>query len=346
MHPNDQGPIFVAGHRGMVGSALVRALHQRKLGPVITKTRSKLDLLDRMAVEAFFAREKPKQVYLAAAKVGGILANDQYPADFIRENLLIQTHVLDASHRHGVARVLFLGSSCIYPRLAPQPLTESSLLTGPLEPTNRAYALAKIAGIEMCWSYNRQHARQVQSASDKAQRSAHAPTGYLAAMPTNLYGTGDNYHPTQSHVIPGLLRRFHEAKRARLDTVTVWGSGKPRREFMHADDMAAACVHLMQLPEASWVSLLAADRHDGEAPLVNIGVGEDLTIAALGQLIAKVVGYEGQIAWDTSKPDGTPQKLLAIDKLRSFYPGKARSLIDGLTQTYAEFLANEESLRT
>ncbi|NBT05621.1 MAG: GDP-L-fucose synthase [Betaproteobacteria bacterium] len=305
-----QSPIFVAGHRGMVGSAITRKLQALGLGPLLLPARSALDLCDAAAVDAFFAREKPAQVYLAAAKVGGILANDQYPADFIRENLLIQTHVLDAAHRHGAQRVLFLGSSCIYPRLAAQPLLESSLLSGPLEPTNRAYALAKIAGIEMCWSYNRQYAKAAPPA-----------TGFLAAMPTNLYGTGDNYHPTQSHVIPGLLRRFHEAKVNGQASVTVWGSGRPRREFMHADD-------------------------DGEAPLVNIGVGEDVTIAELAQLIASVVGFQGSIDFDASKPDGTPQKLMSIQKLLRYYPVKARSLHQGLVQTYQEFLASGAALRS
>ena len=330
-----QSPIFVAGHRGMVGSAITRKLQALGLGPLLLPARSALDLCDAAAVDAFFAREKPAQVYLAAAKVGGILANDQYPADFIRENLLIQTHVLDAAHRHGAQRVLFLGSSCIYPRLAAQPLLESSLLSGPLEPTNRAYALAKIAGIEMCWSYNRQYAKAAPPA-----------TGFLAAMPTNLYGTGDNYHPTQSHVIPGLLRRFHEAKVNGQASVTVWGSGRPRREFMHADDMAAACVQLMLLPEGQWQALLAADRNDGEAPLVNIGVGEDVTIAELAQLIASVVGFQGSIDFDASKPDGTPQKLMSIQKLLRYYPLKARSLHQGLVQTYQEFLASGAALRS
>jgi GDP-L-fucose synthase len=319
--------IFVAGHRGMVGSALLRGLGKRGHQRLLTRGRQELDLCDAGAVDRFFAENRPDWVMIAAAKVGGIVANNSFPADFIRENLQIQVNLIDAAHRYQAERVLFLGSSCIYPRMASQPLLESSLLTGPLEPTNRAYALAKIAGIEMCWSYNRQYGKDSR-------------TGYLAAMPTNLYGTGDNYHPTHSHVIPGLLRRFHEAKVKRVGEVVVWGSGVPRREFMHADDMAAACIHLISLPEPTWQSLLARDRHDGEAPLVNIGVGYDVTIESLATTIAEVVGFQGNIQFDPSKPDGTPRKLMSSAKLHALFPeGKPRGLREGLEQTYVEFCA-------
>jgi len=319
--------IFVAGHRGMVGSALVRGLQRKGFSKLLTQARHALDLCDAKAVDTYFASHRPQWVLIAAAKVGGIVANNSLPADFIRENLQIQVNLIEAAHRYQAHRVLFLGSSCIYPRLAEQPITESSLLTGPLEPTNRAYALAKIAGIEMCWSYNRQY-------------DTVSGTSYLAAMPTNLYGTGDNYHPTQSHVIPGLIRRFHEAKQAGSSEVVVWGSGEPRREFMHADDMAAACIHLISLPEARWQSLLASDRNDGEAPLVNVGVGYDVSIKELAQTIAEVVGFRGSIRFDPSKPDGTPRKLMNSAKLQSLFPdGQARGLREGLEQTYAEFCA-------
>jgi GDP-L-fucose synthase len=316
--------VYIAGHRGMVGSALLRGLLEKGYTDIVTKTREELDLTDAVAVDHFFSSERPELVFIAAARVGGIVANNSFPADFIRENLLIQTHLIQASFKYEAKRVLFLGSSCIYPRLAEQPIKESALLSGPLEPTNRAYALAKIAGIEMCWSYNRQYYPNNR-------------TGFLAAMPTNLYGTGDNYHPTHSHVIPGLIRRFHEAKQARSSEVLVWGSGSPRREFMHADDMACACIHLLELQEPIWQSLIAADRNDGEAPLVNIGVGEDITIRELAALIAEIVGYKGIIRFDASKPDGTPRKLMSSDKLGQLFAGKPRSLAKGLEQTYREY---------
>lgn len=318
--------IYVAGHRGMVGSAIIRHLKARGIASdrFITRVRDELDLTDAKATDEFFASEKPDQVYLAAAHVGGIHANDTYPADFIHDNLAIETNVIDASHRHGVKRLLFLGSSCIYPKLATQPLKEESLLTGPLEPTNRPYAIAKIAGIEMCWSYNRQFGTQ-----------------FLAVMPTNLYGRGDNYHPTNSHVIPALIRRFHEAKVAGAPVVTVWGTGTPRREFMNADDMADACVHIMSLPEEKFAPLLAADRNDGLPPVINIGVGDDLTIAELATLVATAVGYQGKIAFDSSKPDGTPRKLLDSGRLHGLGWRATTSLTDGLASAYKDFLAQQ-----
>jgi GDP-L-fucose synthase len=317
-----QAKIFVAGHRGMVGSAIVRNLLARGHDParVVMRPRAELDLTDRQAVDRFFAVEKPEQVYLAAARVGGIHANNSYPADFIRDNLVLQSTVIEAARLNGVDRLLFLGSSCIYPRLAPQPLREESLLTGPLEPSNRPYALAKIAGIEMCWSYNRQYG-----------------TRFLSVMPTNLYGPGDNYHPENSHVIPGMIRRFHEAKETGASNVTIWGTGTPRREFMYADDMADACVHLMALPDATFQPLLAADRNDGVAPVVNIGIGEDLSIAELAALIADTVGYDGAVTYDRTRPDGTPRKLMDSGRLRALGWTARTTLRDGLARTYAEF---------
>jgi GDP-L-fucose synthase len=322
--------VFVAGHRGMVGSAIVRNLLGRGFAAdeIVTRSRADLDLTDRHAVNEVFRRERPMEVYLAAAKVGGILANNSYPADFIRDNLAIQTNVIEASHAHGVRRLLFLGSSCIYPKLAPQPMNEASLLTGPLEPTNRPYALAKIAGIEMCWSYNRQYGTQ-----------------FLAVMPTNLYGKGDNYHPDNSHVIPALLRRFHEAKVAEADAVKIWGTGKPRREFMYADDMADACVHVMSLPEATFRDLLAAERSEGTPPMVNIGTGTDVTIAELAALVARTVGYEGRIEYDPSKPDGTPRKLLDCSRLNSLGWRPSMPLEQGLRDAYADFQTGQLALR-
>lgn len=316
--------IYVAGHRGLVGSAVLRKLvalgHDGS--QLITRTHVELDLTDRRAVDAFFASERPTQVYLAAARVGGIHANNAYPADFIRDNLAVQTSVIDAAYRHGTQRLLFLGSSCIYPKMAPQPMTESSLLTGPLEPTNRPYALAKIAGIEMCWSYNRQYG-----------------TKFLAAMPTNLYGPGDNYHPENSHVIPALIRRFHEAKMGRVPKVTIWGTGTPRREFMYVDDMADACVYLMNLPDAWYGPLLAADSNDGLPPIVNVGVGEDVTIAEVAKEIAQTVGFAGQIDYDPSKPDGPPRKLMDCQRLNGLGWRATTPLETGLASAYEDFLA-------
>ncbi|HVL56203.1 MAG TPA: GDP-L-fucose synthase [Burkholderiaceae bacterium] len=320
---NSSDRIYVAGHRGLVGSALVRALQQRGFTQLLTRPSSELDLRDPQATERFFADTRPQYVFLAAAKVGGIVANATYPVEFLADNLAIQNNVISAAYRHGVERLLFLGSSCIYPKLAPQPLREEYLLTGPLEPTNRAYALAKIAGIELCWSYNRQYG-----------------TKYLAVMPTNLYGPGDNYHPQNSHVIPGLLRKFHEARERGAPSVPVWGTGTPRREFLYSDDMAAACLHLMSLPDARFVPLLGSDEQQTgkfEPPLINIGVGEDVTIRELAELIRDVVGYRGDIVFDPSKPDGTPRKLLDVSRINALGWKASVPLREGLQRAYREF---------
>ena len=308
-----QSRIFVAGHRGLVGSAICRGLEQRGYSNLILRTHAELDLTDRQAVRSFFDEQKPEFVFLAAAKVGGILANDTYPADFIRENLEIQTHVIDASYRSGVERLLFLGSSCIYPKLAPQPIKEEYLLGGPLESTNRAYALAKIAGIEMCWSYNRQFG-----------------TRYLAAMPTNLYGPGDNFDPTASHVLPALMRKVVQAKRAGEHRLVVWGTGKPRREFLYSEDLAEACIHLLNLPESQFSRLISRD----EAPLINIGTGEDLTIRALAELVAKVLEFDCEIVFDASRPDGTPQKLLDVSRMHALGWKARTGLAEGIRLAY------------
>ena len=306
--------IFVAGHRGLVGSAICRELVRRGYTNLVVRTHAELDLTDREGVLEFFKRERPEFVFLAAAKVGGILANDTYPADFIRENLEIQTSVIDASYRSGVKRLLFLGSSCIYPKLAPQPIKEEYLLTGPLEPTNRAYALAKIAGIEMCWSYNRQYG-----------------TRYLAAMPTNLYGPGDNFDLKGSHVLPALMRKVVEAKRAGEKKLAVWGTGRPRREFLYSDDLAEACVYLLSLAEKTYESLISRD----EAPLINIGTSEDLTIRELAELVARVLEFDCELIFDTSRQDGTPQKLLDVSRINAL-GWKARiGLEEGIRRTYA-----------
>src|SRR6266568_1394945 len=274
--------IFVAGHRGLVGSAIRRGLDRQGYSNLLLRSHVELDLSDRESVRDFFSRERPEYVFLAAAKVGGILANDTRPAEFIRDNLEIQTNVIDASYRNGVKRLLFLGSSCIYPKMAPQPIKEEYLLTGALEPTNRAYALAKIAGIEMCWSYNRQYG-----------------TRYLAAMPTNLYGPGDNFDLQGSHVLPALMRKVVEAKLSGQKALVVWGSGRPRREFLYSDDLAEACIHLLNLPEDVYDSLLTAN----EAPLINIGTGEDLTIRELAELISEVLEFDCELVFDTSRQD-------------------------------------------
>ncbi len=305
--------IFVAGHRGLVGSAIRRALEERGYSNLLLRTHAELDLSDRIAVESFFRQEQPEYVFLAAAKVGGILANDTYPADFIRDNLQIQTTVIDASYRCGVKRLLFLGSSCIYPKLAPQPIKEEYLLTGPLEPTNRAYALAKIAGIEMCWSYNRQYG-----------------TRYLAAMPTNLYGPGDNFDLQGSHVLPALMRKVVEAKLSGQKALVVWGSGRPRREFLYSDDLAEACIHLLNLPEDVYDSLLTAN----EAPLINIGTGEDLTIRELAELISEVLEFDCELVFDTSRQDGTPQKLLDVSRINALGWKAKVSLKEGIRRTF------------
>ena len=308
-----QSRIFVAGHRGLVGLAICRGLEQRGYSNLILRTHAELDLTDRQAVRSFFDEQKPEFVFLAAAKVGGILANDTYPADFIRENLEIQTHVIDASYRSGVDRLLFLGSSCIYPKLAPQPIKEEYLLSGPLESTNRAYALAKIAGVEMCWSYNRQFG-----------------THYLAAMPTNLYGPGDNFDPTASHVLPALMRKVVQAKRAGDHRLVVWGTGKSRREFLYSEDLAEACIHLLNLPESQFGRLISCH----EAPLINIGTGEDLTIRALAELVAKVLEFDCEIVFDTSRPDGTPQKLLDVSRMHALGWKARTGLAEGIRLAY------------
>jgi GDP-L-fucose synthase len=314
--------IYVAGHRGLVGSAIMRALRRSGYENLIFRTHSELDLTDRPGVRAFFQQEKPEYVFLAAAKVGGILANDKWPADFIRENLEIQTSVIDASYRSGVKRLLFLGSSCIYPKFAPQPIKEEYLLTGPLEPTNRAYALAKIAGIEMCWSYNRQYG-----------------TKYLAAMPTNLYGPGDNFDLKGSHVLPALMRKIIEAKAAGEKRITVWGTGRPRREFLYSDDLAEACLYLLSLPEEMYSGIL----NSCEAPLINVGTGEDLTIKELAELIARVLDFDCELDFDTSKQDGTPQKLLDVSRLSGLGWKAAISLEDGIRRTYESVRSQLES---
>ncbi|MBU1264328.1 MAG: GDP-L-fucose synthase [Gammaproteobacteria bacterium] len=322
MEPNAK--IYIAGHRGLVGSALMRNLQGRGYTHLITRTHAELDLTRQAAVEAFFAEEKPDYVFLAAAKVGGIHANNEYPAEFIRDNLAIQTNVIHAAYKNKVKRLLFLGSSCIYPKLAPQPMKEEHLLTGPLEPTNRPYALAKIAGIEMCWSYNRQY-----------------KTRYLAVMPTNLYGPGDNYHPQNAHVIPALIRRFHEAKLANAPSVTVWGTGTPRREFMYSEDMADACVYLMNLPDAQFVPLLGQDHNDGLPPLMNIGVGHDLSIRELAETVKAVVDYRGAIEFDASKPDGTPRKLMDVGRLNAIGWEASTPMKNGLAIAYSDFIAGD-----
>ncbi len=325
---NPDSRIYVAGHRGLVGSAIVRRLQQDGHDQLLLRTHAELDLTDEHATRAFFEQHKPEYVFLAAAKVGGIVANNSFPAEFIRDNLAIQTNVIHAAYLNGAKRLLFLGSSCIYPKLAPQPMKETSLLTGPLEPTNRAYAIAKIAGIEMCWSYNRQHG-----------------TKYLAAMPTNLYGPGDNYHPTHSHVIPALLRKFDDARRSGADTVTVWGTGTPRREFLYSDDMGDACVFLMNLPDDRFDALLGSDESVSgrfEPPLINIGVGEDVTIAELAALIAQTIGFEGRIVYDPSQPDGTPRKLMDVGLLNAAGWRAKTGLAAGLRRAHADFVAQEQ----
>jgi GDP-L-fucose synthase len=317
-------PIYVAGHRGMVGAAIVRALRARGHGNIITRTHGELDLTRQAAVEDFFAEQQPAQVYLAAAKVGGIHANDTYPADFIYDNLLIEANIIHAAWRRGVERLLFLGSSCIYPRLAEQPMQESALLTGLLEPTNEPYAIAKIAGIKLCESYNRQHG-----------------TDFRSVMPTNLYGPGDNFDLANSHVIPALIRKFHEAKVGNADHVVVWGSGKPRREFLHVDDMAAACLHVMDLDIETY-------RAHTEPRLshVNVGTGVDVTIAELAQLVGAVVGFSGEIRLDPSKPDGAPRKLLDVSRLSGLGWRAQIPLREGLAQAYDWFLAHQAELRS
>lgn len=309
---------YVAGHRGMVGSAIVRALiaNGQPAESIITRTHAELDLTDQAAVSSFIAQERPDQIYLAAAKVGGIHANNTYPAEFIYDNLMIECNVIQAAHANNVEKLLFLGSSCIYPRLASQPMREDALLTGPLEPTNEPYAIAKIAGIKLCESYNRQYGRD-----------------YRSVMPTNLYGPGDNYHPENSHVIPALIRRFHQAKVTGAPDVTIWGTGTPKREFLYVDDMAAACLHVMSLPKEVY------DR--STEPMIshiNVGWGDDVSIRDVAALIGTVVGYRGKILFDHGKPDGAPRKLMDSSRLNALGWQPNISLEDGLRRAYADFL--------
>jgi len=304
--------IYVAGHRGLVGSAIYRLLKKRGFENLITRTHSELELMDAVAVQNFFEETKPEYVFLAAAKVGGIHANSTYPADFMRENLVVQTNVIHESWRNGVEKLMFLGSSCIYPKLCPQPISEESLLTGELEPTNEAYALAKIAGIKTCQSYNQQYG-----------------TNFISAMPTNLYGINDNFHPENSHVLPALIRRFHEAKLADSESISIWGTGNPRREFLHSDDLADAVLFLME------------NYNDSE--IVNVGCGEDQTIRVLAETISEVVGYSGSLAFDSSRPDGTPQKVLDISKIRVLGWIPEIPLKKGLEQVYQWYTEQEFS---
>ena len=301
--------IYVAGHRGLVGSAIVRELQKKGYSNIIGKTHNELDLMDSTAVENFFKEEKPEYVFLAAAKVGGIYANSNYPADFIYENLQIQNNVIGNAYKYGVKKLMFLGSSCIYPKMCPQPIKEEYLLSGYLEETNEAYALAKISGLKMCQYFNKQYG-----------------TNYISVMPTNLYGPYDNFHPENSHVMPALIRRFHEAKVNNAKEVVVWGSGKPLREFLYSEDMADACIYLMENYEGN--------------DFFNIGTGKEITINSLAQLIKEVVGYEGEIVWDIAKPDGTPRKLLDVSKLEKAGWKYKMELKDGIREAYKWFIEN------
>ena len=320
-HPSSLSTrIYIAGHRGMVGSAIVRTLQAQGQTNIITRTHAELNLTNQAAVRAFFEQEKPDQVYLAAAKVGGIHANNTYPADFIYQNLMIEANIIDAAFRNGVTKLLFLGSSCIYPKLAPQPMREDALLTSTLEPTNEPYAIAKIAGIKLCESYNRQYGE------------SHG-IDYRSVMPTNLYGPGDNYHPENSHVIPALIRRFHEAKQNDAPSVAIWGSGTPKREFLYVDDMAAACVHIMNLDKTTY------NQHT--QPMlshINVGCGYDITIKELAEAVGKTVGYQGEITFDPSKPDGAPRKLMDSSRLNALGWQAKVGLEQGLALAYHDFL--------
>jgi GDP-L-fucose synthase len=310
--------IYVAGHRGLVGAAIVRVLRRSGYENLVLRTHEELDLTSQMQVERFLPSEQPRYVFLAAARVGGILANSAYPAEFIFQNLVMEANVIGSAYKAGVDRLLFLGSSCIYPKFAPQPMREDSLLTGALEPTNRPYAVAKIAGIEMCWAYNRQYG-----------------TRYLAAMPTNLYGRGDNYDLETSHVIPALIHKMHKAKISGQREVLLWGTGKPRREFLYSDDLADACLFLMNLDRESFESLAASET---EAPLINVGSGQDQTIRELASVVAEVVGFEGRLIFDASKPDGTPRKLMDSSRLSSLGWAPKTALREGLQLVYRDFL--------
>lgn len=316
--------VFVAGHRGMVGSAIIRRLQTLGYTSILTARRDELNLLDQQAVQAFFKEQKIDQVYLAAAKVGGIQANNSYPADFIYENLMIQANIIQAAHQCDVQKLLFLGSSCIYPKFAEQPMREEALLTGGLEPTNEPYAIAKIAGIKLCESYNRQHGRD-----------------YRSVMPTNLYGPHDNYHPQNSHVIPALLRRFHEAVQRGDEELVIWGTGTPMREFLHVDDMAAASIHVMELDDATYQA--------NTQPMlshINVGTGVDCTIGQLAKTIAKVTGFSGTLSFDISKPDGAPRKLMNVSRLKALGWQATISLEDGLNDAYAWYVSNVQQART
>ncbi len=315
--------IYISGHRGMVGSAILRKLQNRNDLELVVKTREELNLLNRDEVNYFFANERIDQVYLAAAKVGGILANNEFPAEFIYENLMIECNVINAAHNQGVKKLLFLGSSCIYPRMATQPIAESELLQGTLESTNEPYAIAKIAGIKLCESYNRQYNRD-----------------YRSVMPTNLYGPNDNFHAQNSHVLPALIRRFHEAKTNHLPEVVVWGSGKPMREFLHVDDMATASIYVMELDHVAY-----ADCVEPMLSHINVGTGVEHTIREISEIVARVVGYEGKITFDTTKPDGTPRKLLDVSRLNKLGWQYKTNITDGLQQTYKWYLDNKENIR-
>lgn len=314
--------IYVAGHRGMVGSAIIRALQSRGYTNIVTRTHSELDLTNQSAVRTFFESEKPDQVYLAAAKVGGIHANNTYPAEFIYKNMMIEANVIHEAWQVGVQKLLFLGSSCIYPKLAPQPMAEDALLTGPLEPTNEPYAIAKIAGIKLCESYNRQYG-----------------TDYRSVMPTNLYGPGDNYHSENSHVVPALIRRFHEAKQSNVKEVIIWGTGKPKREFLYVDDMADASVHIMELDRHIY-----CDHTNLMKSHVNVGTGIDITIRELAELIAKALGYTGKIEFDASRPDGAPRKLLDVSLITKLGWTARIKLEEGLRKSYKAFQVEQREL--
>lgn len=315
---NKASKIYIAGHRGLVGSALVRRLNAKGYSNIVTRTHAELELRNQAAVQAFFAAEKPDYVILAAAKVGGIYANNTYPAEFIHDNLLIQSNVIHSAYQNQVARLLFLGSSCIYPKNAPQPMTENCLMTGLLEPTNRPYALAKIAGIEMCHAYNRQYGTQ-----------------YMAAMPTNLYGPNDNYDLNNSHVLPALIRKMHEAKQSNAKEVVVWGTGTPKREFLYSEDMADACIFLLEQGEDKLASLF----NDALPPLVNIGCGEDLTIKELAEMVAEVAGFKGSLTFDTSKPDGTMRKVMDVSRINTLGWKRTMHLKDGIALSYQDMLS-------
>ena len=314
---NKNSKIYIAGHRGLVGSALVSRLQAQGYTNLVTSTHAELELRDQAAVQAFFAAEKPEYVILAAAKVGGIHANNTYPAEFIHDNLVIQTNVIHSAWQNNVNRLLFLGSSCIYPKNAPQPMTEDCLLTGPLEPTNRPYALAKIAGIEMCHAYNRQYG-----------------TKYMAAMPTNLYGPNDNYDLNNSHVLPALIRKMHEAKQSGAKEVVVWGTGTPKREFLYSEDMADACIFLLNMSDNDLASILSPDA--SVPPLINIGCGEDLTIRELAELVAGVIGFNGNLSFDTSKPDGTMRKVMDVSRIRNLGWKPEMALEAGIALAYQD----------